>query len=357
MGSAMGLNTCVRLVVIAALATCLIQASTALAKGKVEMIAVSGPDLDKPVEITDRNSLEPFLPWSRTFIDWGRGIITDPAPGLRTYEVRFYLDRDESPIYVVEYRPEPHGGPGYVYIPPSDMNMQTILTGDSDYWDPNAKWHHATREWGLLIQRALDGLLDTGKRDGTRLDKVTLAGPGVPGTIEIADHTSLIQFVLGNGRMVDWQWGGNVNHGDGITVHFLTDRPQPDEVYEVASQIRRGDGSSNVHNMLYYPHPSGWGYILREDVALDPSGPGTWVKATGDLNRVLERVIQESKASSPSADPEESGDPSPDTASPEANSAVRWLVALPAMVLAAGAAWLVWLGVRSRGRPEGSVSA
>ena len=45
-----------RLVVVAALAACLMQASVALAKGTVEMIAVSGPGLDKPVEITDRNS-------------------------------------------------------------------------------------------------------------------------------------------------------------------------------------------------------------------------------------------------------------------------------------------------------------
>ena len=119
----MRLKTGLRLVVVAALAACLVQASTVLAKGTVEMISVSGPGLNEPVEITDRNSLEPFLPWSRDFIDWGRGIISDPAPGLRNYEVQFYLDRGESPIYVVEYSPEPHGGPGYVYIPPSDLNL------------------------------------------------------------------------------------------------------------------------------------------------------------------------------------------------------------------------------------------
>ena len=111
------------------------------------MIAVSGPGLDKPVEITDRLALHPFLPWGRAFIDWGRGIIPDPAPGMKTYQVQFYLDRDESPIYVIEYAPEPQGGPGYVYIPPSDLNMGTILTGDSDYWDPNRQV--APRDEGL----------------------------------------------------------------------------------------------------------------------------------------------------------------------------------------------------------------
>ena len=73
----MRLKIGVRLVVVAALAACLTQASVVLAKGTVEMIAVSGPGLDKPLEITDRNSLEPFLPWSRGFMP---DIIPDPRP-------------------------------------------------------------------------------------------------------------------------------------------------------------------------------------------------------------------------------------------------------------------------------------
>ena len=170
----MRLRTGLRLVVVAALAACLMQASTVLAKGTVEMIAVSGPGLDKPVEITD--IVTPFNPWSRDFIDWGRGIISDPAPGLQTYEVQFYLERDDSPIYLIEYAPEPHGGPGYVYIPPSDLNLRTILTGDSDYWDPNGKWHHATRSWGLLMQKALERRPNADHTDGSRIDRVTLAG-------------------------------------------------------------------------------------------------------------------------------------------------------------------------------------
>ena len=341
-----------RLVVVAALAACLMQASVALAKGTVEMISVSGPGLNEPVEITDRNSLEPFLPWSRDFIDWGRGIIPNPAPGLQTYEVQFYLERDQRPVSVIEYSPEPHGGPGYVHVPPSDLNTGQ---GDSDYWDPFGKWHHATRAWGLLMQKALEGRPNTGQTDGSRIDRVTLAGPGLPGTIDVADHMPLVQFVQGNGRMVDWQWGGNVNYGEGITVHFLTDRPQPDEIYEVVSHVRRGDGSFEIHEMHYCPHPPGWGYIYREDVALYASGSGTWVKATGDLNRALERVIQESTGSLASGSQsiaEEVGpeDASPSAASPDDSDAVRWLLVLPALPLTAGAAWLLWLGLRSRAR-------
>ena len=343
----MRLKTGLRLVVVAALAACLMQASTALAKGTVEMIAVSGPGLDKPVEITDL--VVPFNPWSRNFIDWGRGIIPDHDPSLQTYEVQFYLDRDESPIAVIEYSPEPHGGPGYVNIPPSDLNTGQ---GDSDYWDPFGKWHHATRAWGLLMQKALEGRPNAGQMDGSRIDRVTLSGPGLAGTIDVGDTTPLAQFVLGNGRMVDWQWGGNVNYGDGITVHFLTDRPQPDETYEVVSHVRRADGSSEIHEIHYCPHPPGWGYILRDDLALDPSGTGTWVKATGDLNRALERVVQESTGSlaSKTAEPEDSDAASPSPASPDGGSSVRWLLALPALALAAGAAWLLWLGLRSRAR-------
>ena len=350
----MRLKIGLRLAVVAALAACLLQASTALAKGKVEMIAVSGPGLDKPVEITDRFALEPFFPWGRAFIDWGRGIIPDPARGLQTYEVQFYLvGGGESPDYVLEYRPEPHGGPGYVQIPASDL---TTGLGDSDYWDPIGKWHHATRAWGLLMQKALEGMPAAGQLDRSRIDKVTLAGPGLLGTIEVADHMPLVQFVLGNGRMVDWQWSGNVKFGEGITVHFLTDRPQPDETYEVVSHVRRADGSSEIHEMRYCPHPPGWGYIFRDDVALDPSvgpsGGGTWVKATGDLNRALERVVQESTVSLAlkAAEPEDSGDASPSAASLDSDGSVRWLLALPALALAAGAAWLLWLGLRSKAR-------
>ena len=348
----MRLKIGLRLVVVAALAVCLTQASVALAKGTVEMIAVSGPGLDKPLEITDRNSLEPFLPWSRGFIDWGRGIIPYHDPSLQTYEVQFYLDRDESPIAVIEYSPEPHGGPGYVHIPPSDLNAGQ---GDSDYWDPTGKWHHATRAWGLLMQKALEGLPDTGRPDGSQIDKVTLAGPGLSGTIEVADHMPLVQFVLGNGRMVDWQWSGNVKFGEGITVHFLTDRPQPDETYEVVSHVRRADGSSEIHEMRYCPHPPGWGYIFRDDVSLHPSGTGAWVKATGDLNRALEHVVQESTGSLASGSQsiaEEAGseDPGPSPASPDGDGSIRWLLALPALGLAAGAAWLLWLGLRSKAR-------
>lgn len=170
----MKLKTGLRMMVLAALAACLLQGSAALAKGTIELISVSGPGLDKPVEVTDRNSLEPFLPWSRTFIDWGRGIITDPAPSLQTYEVRFYLEKGQRPVSVIEYAPEPHGGPGYLLVPPSDLNPGM---GDSDYWDPFGKWHHATREWGLLMQKALEGRHDSSHTDGSRIEKVTLWAP------------------------------------------------------------------------------------------------------------------------------------------------------------------------------------
>ena len=223
---------------------------------------------------------------------------------------------------MIEYSPEPHGGPGYVHVPPSDLNPGM---GDSDYWDPNGKWHHATRAWGLLMQKALEGRPNAGHTDGSRIDRVTLAGPGLAGTIDVGDTTPLAQFVLGNGRMVDWQWSGNVNYGEGITVHFLTDRPQLDETYEVVStsggatappkytrfttvRTRRDGGTSFAMTSRWTP--------------ADPSGGGTWVKATGDLNRALERVIQESTGSLASGSQsiaEEAGseDPDPSAASPD----------------------------------------
>ena len=123
------------------------------------MITIEGQGLTHPIEITDAESLEPFSPWFRQFIDWKRRRIKTPPPVEETYEVSFHLD-ERGKIFVLQYSTDPSGGPGYIYIPgPGEpgyhLNIGTIITGDSDSWNPNGKWQHATTAWGTLMQQSI----------------------------------------------------------------------------------------------------------------------------------------------------------------------------------------------------------
>ena len=71
--------------------------------------------ISEAIEITDAESLAPFEPWTRGFIDWSRGRITEPPSVNRTHEVSFHLT-DHGMIYVLKYSTNPSGGPGYIYI-------------------------------------------------------------------------------------------------------------------------------------------------------------------------------------------------------------------------------------------------
>ncbi|MCY4527831.1 MAG: hypothetical protein OXD46_02215 [Chloroflexi bacterium] len=148
------------LVMAVVLATWLTFASTATAKGPVDMITIEGQGLAEPIEITDAESLYAFDPWFRQFIDWKRRRIADPPVVETTYEVSFHLT-SRGKIFVLQYSTDPSGGPGYIYIPgPGEpgyrLNIGTIIGGDSDSWNPNGQWQHATPEWGALMQRNIE---------------------------------------------------------------------------------------------------------------------------------------------------------------------------------------------------------
>ena len=148
------------LAIAAALATWLALTSLVVAKGPVDMISIEGEELNGTVEITDAASLYSFDPWFRQFIDWKRRQIKTPPAVKDTYEVSFHLN-DRGVIFVLQYSTDPSGGPGYIYIPgPGEpgyrLNIGTIIGGDSDSWNPNGQWQHATPEWGTLMRQALD---------------------------------------------------------------------------------------------------------------------------------------------------------------------------------------------------------
>ncbi|HUE75768.1 MAG TPA: hypothetical protein VMP10_02980, partial [Chloroflexota bacterium] len=133
-------------------------ATPAFAKKAPDSLLIEGGGLASPVEIDDASKLEEFSPWSRGFVDWARRVpLNEPAVAATPYTVSFFLE--ERKIYVVEYVPGPDGE-GYVYFPNGshpafDLNMSTIITGDSDHWNPNGKWAYATQEWVEVIERAL----------------------------------------------------------------------------------------------------------------------------------------------------------------------------------------------------------
>ncbi|MBI3971761.1 MAG: hypothetical protein HY332_10780 [Chloroflexi bacterium] len=151
------------LLLLLVLLVVLLPASAAFAKSLPDRIVVAGPGMVEPIEITDQASLSGFNPWTRGFIAWDRGPVAAPPPAEQTYTASFYLkngDGARSLIFVLHYRPDSSGGPGYIYIPgPGDewyrLNIGTIITGGSDHWNPNGKWQYATPAWDTVMRRAL----------------------------------------------------------------------------------------------------------------------------------------------------------------------------------------------------------
>lgn len=138
-----------------ALTAWLIAGSVAFAKGPIDKITLAGPGLADPIEITDPRSLEPINIWTRSFVDWGRGLVAEPPPVELTYTVAFYFN-SRGRAYVLRYHLDPTGD-GYLYFPGTgepdyELNIATITSGDSDAWDPNSKWHYATQRWVLVVQ-------------------------------------------------------------------------------------------------------------------------------------------------------------------------------------------------------------
>ena len=105
------------------------------------------------------------------------------------------------------------------------------------------------------MDRALRGVSDTGESDKDRLTRITLAGPGLPQSSEVAAPTSLARFVLGSAGLIDWQWPQNTRLSTRITVDFLTDPPQAGQTYEVLFHIEGGDGTSRIDTLRYYADP------------------------------------------------------------------------------------------------------
>lgn len=186
------------LAIAIALTAWLAPTSPLAAKSPVDMITIEGEDLSGTIEITDTGSLYSFNPWIRQFIDWKRRQIKAPPTVKHTYEVSFHSN-ERGKIFVLQYFTDPSGGPGYIYIPgPGEpgyrLNIGTIITGDSDSWNPNGQWQHATPTWGMLMQRNIEKA--TSSRTASTGSSNTLAWALALGALVLVSTAALASLRL-----------------------------------------------------------------------------------------------------------------------------------------------------------------
>ena len=149
------------LAIAAALTAWLALTSPLAAKSPVDMITIEGEDLSGTIEITDTGSLYSFNPWIRQFIDWKRRQIKAPPTVKDTYEVSFHSNERGTILRpALFHRPVGRAG---LHLHPrprrtggTASTSGTIITGDSDSWNPNGQWQHATPAWGMLMQRSIE---------------------------------------------------------------------------------------------------------------------------------------------------------------------------------------------------------
>jgi len=146
--------------------------SSVLAKGKTTKVVIEGPDLSKPIEITDQKILAIFNVWAGpgTFstqpgfnasapgfiIDWSQGPIEEMPKTERKYQVAFYSEElSEHPIYVVYYAVLHSPEQGYVYLSGKGeewwrTNVTSIVRG------VEGKWFHAWGAWDSIARPLIE---------------------------------------------------------------------------------------------------------------------------------------------------------------------------------------------------------
>ena len=146
--------------------------SRLLGKGATTKVVIEGPDLAKPIEITDRKILANFNVWTGpgTFstqpgfnanapsfiIDWSQGPIAEVPQAVQKYQVSFYSEElSERPIYVVYYAVSRSSEAGYVYLPGKSeewwrLNVKSIMRG------VEGKWFHAWDTWENIARPLIE---------------------------------------------------------------------------------------------------------------------------------------------------------------------------------------------------------
>jgi hypothetical protein len=137
------------------LALALLIASPAAAKAPTAMIALTGPGIGDPIELTNRDAISVNV-WGGNFIDKQTGVVTAPAPELPRYTVQFHvqLDNEVRLMYAVYYVWDEAAGRALLQVPDVsdrwyELNVSTISRCC------HGKWFYASKAWGETIHAAL----------------------------------------------------------------------------------------------------------------------------------------------------------------------------------------------------------
>jgi hypothetical protein len=134
----------------------------------VFVVEVRGGRLAEPLIITDSAVVEDLSFWvgpgtgfsefmgpvslERSIINWNRGKAIDRPSGLETYEVRFLLEpRDNPPVYIVQYEPDPANDSGYIYTAAASGHIVTHGVADT--------WMYASPLWNERVGAAISDRL------------------------------------------------------------------------------------------------------------------------------------------------------------------------------------------------------
>lgn len=130
----------------------LLVAGTALAKGGVEQITITGSDLGQSIEIDDPQILDQFNPWgglhrflAERFDD--REVDSHTLDG--PYEVRFSQSGHEW-VYEFSYYIAGDDEPGYIVLPEPPTSQ--------GFAHP-AGWYRSTAEWDEVMSEHLDEMV------------------------------------------------------------------------------------------------------------------------------------------------------------------------------------------------------
>jgi hypothetical protein len=129
-------------------------AGTALAKGGVEEITVSGPSLKQSIEINDPQILDQFNPWGglHRFLSErleDHDVNTDTLDG--PYQVRFFQSLHEW-VYEFSYYTDGGHEPGYILLP------EPPASSFEGFAHP-AGWYRSTAAWSEVMSERLEGLV------------------------------------------------------------------------------------------------------------------------------------------------------------------------------------------------------
>ena len=126
----------------------------AWAKAPTTEITISGGGLGRVVEVTDPQLLAISNVFLGQFLDPSRSPSNEAPPGLKSYEVSFYIKEAENDVrkmYVVYYYSNVGSEQGFIYLPGKgavwELNIGTIIRGPLD-----GKWSYALPAWEALIK-------------------------------------------------------------------------------------------------------------------------------------------------------------------------------------------------------------